>query len=160
MCSEVFVKAVVQRVSRAAVLVEGATDGEIGAGLLVLLGVAKGDGEADVRYMTEKLATLRIFSDRAGKMNLAVSEAGGALLVVSQFTLLGDTAKGRRPGFDQAAPPDLARERYEQVVDGLTRRGLSVVTGRFGAHMAVELVNDGPVTLIVDSGPGRSSEAD
>ncbi|TAJ10658.1 MAG: D-tyrosyl-tRNA(Tyr) deacylase [Nitrospirae bacterium] len=152
-------KAVIQRVLCATVLVDGATVGAIGPGLLVLLGVAKGDGEDEVRYMVEKLSTLRIFSDQAGKMNLAVSEAGGSLLVVSQFTLLGDTAKGRRPGFDQAAPPELARALYEQVVNGLKLLGLHVATGRFGAHMAVELVNDGPVTLIVDSGKGRSSES-
>lgn len=152
-------KAIIQRVSRATVRVEGTTVGEIGVGLLVLLGVAQGDSEDDVRYMVEKLSTLRIFSDQAGKMNLAVSEAGGQLLVVSQFTLLGDTAKGRRPGFDQAAPPETARSLYEHVVNGLKLLGLHVATGRFGAHMAVELVNDGPVTLIVDSGKGRSSES-
>lgn len=144
-------KAVIQRVSRASVRVEGATVGEIGVGLLVLLGVAKEDGEDDVRYMVEKLSTLRIFGDEAGKMNRSVSDAGGALLVVSQFTLLGDTAKGRRPGFDHAAPPELARALYEQVVNGLKILGLHVATGRFGAHMAVELVNDGPVTFILDS---------
>ncbi len=153
-------KAVIQRVSRASVLVAGETIGEIGAGLLVLLGVAKGDGEADVRYMVEKLSTLRIFGDEAGKMNRSIGEAGGALLVVSQFTLLGDTAKGRRPGFDQAAPPELARALYEQVVNGLKILGLRVATGRFSAHMEVELVNDGPVTLILDSGQRRASGTD
>jgi len=150
-------KAVIQRVSRATVRVEGTTVGEIGAGLLVLLGVAKGDGDDDVRYLVEKLATLRIFSDPAGKMNRSIQEAGGALLIVSQFTLLGETAKGRRPGFDQAAPPDLARTLYERVVSELRHRGLPVATGAFGAHMAVELVNDGPVTFIVDGRGGPAS---
>lgn len=152
-------KAVVQRVARASVHVEGKTVGEIGAGLLVLLGVAKGDGEADVCYLVEKVATLRMFSDAAGKMNLAVSEAGGSLLVVSQFTLLADTAQGRRPGFDRAAPPAVALALYEQVVEGLKARGLSVATGRFGAHMEVELLNDGPVTFIVESRGGPAPAA-
>lgn len=144
-------KAVIQRVARAAVVVDGQTVGRIAAGLLVLLGVARDDGDSDVRYMVEKLAGLRIFSDPQGKMNLSVGDRGGALLLVSQFTLLADTQKGRRPGFDQAAPPETARAYYEQVLTGLKSRGLTVETGVFGAHMQVELVNDGPVTLIVDS---------
>jgi D-tyrosyl-tRNA(Tyr) deacylase len=144
-------KAVIQRVSRASVEVEGRPVSHIRHGLLVLLGVAKGDEESDVHYMVEKLATMRIFGDQQGKMNLSLSEAGGALLVVSQFTLLGDTAKGRRPGFDRAAPPDAARLLYEQVVAGLKSRGLEVETGLFGAHMKVSLENDGPVTFILDS---------
>ncbi len=148
-------KAVIQRVSRASVEVEGRTVGQIGPGLLVLLGVAKGDGEPDVRSMVEKLATLRIFGDQQGKMNLSIGDVGGALLVVSQFTLLGDTAKGRRPGFDQAAPPDQARLLYEQVAAGLRSRGLPVETGVFGAHMKVELLNDGPVTFLFDSRRGE-----
>ncbi len=148
-------KAVLQRVTRASVKVDGQVLGEIAGGLLILLGVAKGDGEADVRYMLEKIPGLRIFSDEQGKMNRSVTElageGGGAVLVVSQFTLLGDTDRGRRPGFDQAAPPDVARTLYEQVVAGLKQRGLAVETGLFGAYMTVSLENDGPVTFILDS---------
>jgi D-tyrosyl-tRNA(Tyr) deacylase len=149
-------KAVLQRVTRASVEVAGQPVGRIGAGLLVLLGVAKGDEPADVRWMVEKLATLRVFPDADGKMNLDLVAAGGALLVVPQFTLLGDTAKGRRPGFDRAAPPAVARALYEEVVAGLTARGLRVETGRFGAHMQVSLVNDGPLTFILDSRGGAA----
>jgi len=148
-------KAVLQRVTRASVKVDGEVLGEIAGGLLILLGVAKGDGEADVRYMLEKIPGLRIFSDEQGKMNRSVTElageGGGAVLVVSQFTLLGDTDRGRRPGFDQAASPDVARTLYEQVVAGLKQRGLAVETGLFGAYMTVSLENDGPVTFILDS---------
>ena len=147
-------KAVLQRVTRASVEVDGQVMGQIGAGLLVLLGVAKGDGEADVRYMLEKIAGLRIFSDEQGKMNRSITELGGGVLLVSQFTLLGDTEKGRRPGFDQAAPPDVARTLYEQVIAGLKQRGLAVATGLFGAYMTVSLENDGPVTFILDSRGG------
>lgn len=151
-------RAVLQRVTRASVKVEGQVVGEIAGGLLILLGVAKGDGEADVRYMLEKIPDLRIFSDQHGKMNRSVAalggEGGGSVLVVSQFTLLGDTGKGRRPGFDQAAPPDVARTLYGQVVAGLKQRGLAVETGLFGAHMTVSLDNDGPVTIILDSRNG------
>jgi D-tyrosyl-tRNA(Tyr) deacylase len=149
-------KAVVQRVSRAAVRVDGETVGAIEAGLLVLLGIAKGDGEADVDALVEKLATLRIFADGQGKMNLSIVDVSGQLLVVSQFTLLGDTSRGRRPGFDQAAPPADARRLYESAVDRLKGRGLSVQTGIFGALMEVELVNDGPVTLLLDCKGGQS----
>ncbi len=149
--------AVIQRVLQASVKVGDETVGRIGQGMLVLLGVAKGDGQADVDYLAEKLATFRIFSDEAGKMNRSIADAGGALLVVSQFTLLGDTRQGRRPGFDAAAPPDLAKALYEQVVEALTRKGLPVETGRFGAHMRVALENDGPVTFIVES-PGKRPE--
>ncbi|MEK6525623.1 MAG: D-aminoacyl-tRNA deacylase [Nitrospirota bacterium] len=147
-------RAVIQRVSRASVVVDGKVEGQIGAGLLVLLGVAKGDGAPDVQYMVEKIATLRIFGDQQGKMNLSLGEVGGAVLIVSQFTLVGDTDKGRRPGFDKAAPPDTARTLYDQVVDGLKGRGLRVETGLFGARMRVSLENDGPVTFILDSRPG------
>lgn len=151
-------RAVLQRVTHASVKVDGQVVGEIAGGLLILLGVAKGDGEADVRFMLEKIPDLRIFSDQHGKMNRSVAElvgeGGGAVLVVSQFTLLGDTGKGRRPGFDQAAPPDVARTLYGQVVAGLKQRGLAVETGLFGAHMTVSLDNDGPVTIILDSRSG------
>lgn len=147
-------RAVIQRVSRASVVVDGKVEGQIGAGLLVLLGVAKGDGAPDVQYMVEKIATLRIFGDQQGKMNLSLGEVGGAVLIVSQFTLAGDTDRGRRPGFDKAAPPDTARTLYDQVVDGLKGRGLRVETGLFGARMRVSLENDGPVTFILDSRPG------
>ncbi len=148
-------KAVLQRVTRASVKVDGQVLGEIAGGLLILLGVAKGDGEADVHYMLEKIPGLRIFSDEQGKMNRSITElageGSGAVLVVSQFTLLGDTDRGRRPGFDQAATPDVARTLYEQVVAGLKQRGLAVETGLFGAYMTVSLENDGPVTFILDS---------
>jgi D-tyrosyl-tRNA(Tyr) deacylase len=147
-------RAVLQRVTRASVEVDDQVMGQIGAGLLVLLGVAKEDGEADVRYILEKIAGLRIFSDEQGKMNRSITELGGGVLLVSQFTLLGDTDKGRRPGFDQAAPPDAARTLYEQVVAGLKQRGLTVATGLFGAYMTVSLENDGPVTFILDSRGG------
>jgi len=144
-------RAVLQRVTHASVTVDGRTEGQIGAGLLVLLGVAKGDEDRDVQYMVEKIATLRIFGDAEGKMNLSISESGGSVLIVSQFTLLGDTEKGRRPGFDRAAPPEAARARYEEVVAGLRGRGLQVETGVFGARMRVSLENDGPVTFMLDS---------
>ena len=144
-------KAVIQRVTRASVEVDGMIVGRIGAGLLVLLGVAKGDDERDLSYLFEKLQTLRIFGDDQGKMNRSLVDVGGALLLVSQFTLLGDTSKGRRPGFDLAASPEAARALYEQAVERLRSAGLTVETGVFGAHMQVELLNDGPVTFIVDS---------
>jgi len=144
-------RAVVQRVSRAAVRVEGRTVGEIGPGLLVLLGVAAGDGEQEARWMADKLAALRIFEDREGKMNLSVAGAGGGLLVVSQFTLLGDTRKGNRPSFVDAAPPEPANALYEKVCALLREKGLPVAQGVFRAHMEVELLNDGPVTILVDS---------
>lgn len=144
-------KAVLQRVTRASVTVEGRVIGRIDHGLVVLLGVAKGDGEADVQQVAEKITRLRIFSDDAGKMNRAIGEVGGAVLLVSQFTLVGNTAKGRRPSFDDAAPPDLARALYAAVGAALQAAGLSVAWGEFGAHMAVELINDGPVTFLVDS---------
>lgn len=144
-------KAVIQRVTRASVEVEGQVVGRIDLGLLVLLGVAKGDGEGDLSYLVEKVQALRIFNDDQGKMNRSLRDVGGALLVVSQFTLLGDTAKGRRPGFDLAAPPEAARAWYDEAVQRLRHEGLKVETGVFGSHMQVELLNDGPVTFIVDS---------
>lgn len=144
-------RAVIQRVARASVEVDGTIVGKIDAGLLVLLGVAKGDGEPDVRYLVETLRTMRIFSDEQGKMNRSLMDVNGAILLVSQFTLLGDTAKGRRPSFDDAALPDQARALYEQVTAGLKAQGTPVQTGVFAAHMKVELVNDGPVTMLLDS---------
>jgi D-tyrosyl-tRNA(Tyr) deacylase len=147
-------KAVIQRVRRASVEVEDRVVGRIERGLLVLLGVAQGDGPADVAYMVEKIPALRIFGDEQGKMNRSLSDAGGALLLISQFTLLGDTGRGRRPGFEQAAPPDAARGLYEQVVAGLREHGHRVETGVFAAHMVVSLENDGPVTFVVDSRKG------
>ncbi|MBS0159422.1 MAG: D-tyrosyl-tRNA(Tyr) deacylase [Nitrospira sp.] len=144
-------KAVIQRVTRASVEVDGRIVGRIGAGLLVLLGVAKGDEERDLLYLVEKLHTLRIFADDQGKMNRSLVEVGGEVLLVSQFTLLGDTTKGRRPGFDRAAAPDEARTWYEQAVTRLRAGGVKVETGVFGAHMQVELLNDGPVTFLLDS---------
>ena len=144
-------RAVIQRVTRASVEVEGRTVGAIGSGLLVLLGVAKGDGEADCRFMIEKLRGLRIFADDAGKMNHSLADVGGAILLVSQFTLLGNTRSGRRPGFEEAAPPEEANRLYELVSAGLKAEGTAVETGVFAAHMKVALVNDGPVTFLLDS---------
>lgn len=146
-------RAVVQRVSQAKVEVDGTVVGEIGAGVLVLLGVAKPDAPADAEYLAEKICGLRIFSDDSGKMNLSLLETGGAMLAVSQFTLYGDCRKGRRPSFDHAAGADQARALYEHFVAAARRAGARVETGVFQAHMAVSLVNDGPVTLIVDSPP-------
>ena len=144
-------RAVIQRVSRARVAVDGKTAGEIGRGMLVLLGVAKTDAEADAEYLAEKTAGLRAFNDAAGKMNCSLAESGGAILVVSQFTLYGDCRKGRRPSFDQAAGVEQANALYERYVELLRARGLRVETGVFQARMEVELVNDGPVTLLLDS---------
>ncbi len=144
-------RAVVQRVSRARVEVEGRTTGEIGPGMVVLLGVAKTDAEADAAQLAEKIAGLRLFNDDNGKMNRSVEEVGGALLVVSQFTLHGDCRKGRRPSFDRAAPAAQAQALYEKFLHVLRHRGLQVETGVFQAMMEVELVNAGPVTLLVDT---------
>ncbi len=141
---------VLQRVSRAAVRVDGAAVGEIGRGILALVGVERGDGAAAVAAAAEKLAGLRIFPDGDGKMNLDVRQAGGAFLVVSQFTLAGSLARGRRPSFDDAAPPEAAAPLVEALVADLRARGLTVETGRFRAHMEVDLVNDGPVTFVLD----------
>ncbi len=149
--------AVIQRVSRASVTVEGRVTGEVGRGLLVLLGVRKGDTEQDADFLATKIGGLRIFSDAQGKMNLAASEAGGAMLVVSQFTLCGDCRKGRRPGFDDAAPPAEATRLYEFFCGRLRQQGYRVETGVFGAMMAVELVNDGPVTFVLESEPRAAS---
>lgn len=147
-------KAVVQRVSSAKVEVDGRIVGQIGRGMLVLLGVEKGDTERDADWMAEKIVHLRLFEDEAGKMNLALAEAGGGVLAVSQFTLAGNCAKGRRPSFDSAAPPDEASRLYRYFNARLQDLGAPVETGVFQATMAVTLVNDGPVTFILES-PGR-----
>ena len=143
-------RAVVQRVRRARVVVGDEVVGEIAAGLLVLLGVTHADMEEHARWLADKIVGLRIFADDEGKMNRDVVEAGGAVLVVSQFTLYGDCRKGRRPSFIEAAPPSIAIPLYEAFVNGIKALGVPTATGRFGADMQVELVNDGPVTLIVD----------
>ena len=144
-------RAILQRVTRVRVLVEDEVVGQIDRGLLVLLGVSQADGPAQAQWLADKVAGLRIFADDEGKMNRDVMEAGGGILVVSQFTLYGDCQKGRRPSFIDAAAPDLAVPLYEAFINGLRARGIRVATGRFGAMMQVELINDGPVTLIVDS---------
>jgi D-tyrosyl-tRNA(Tyr) deacylase len=144
-------RAVLQRVAQARVVIAGETVGQIQHGLLVLLGVEKSDTREDVAWLADKVAALRIFNDAQGKMNLSVADVQGALLVVSQFTLYGDCRKGRRPSFIDAAPPEIAIPLYEAFIRALQAQGLPVATGRFGAMMQVELVNDGPVTLIVDS---------
>ena len=144
-------RAVLQRVRRARVLVEGDAVGAIDGGLLVLLGVAPGDSADQARWMADKVVGLRVFADGDGKMNLDVREAGGAILVVSQFTLFGDCKKGRRPSFVGAATPEVATPLYEAFVAAIRAHGVRAETGRFGADMQVELVNDGPVTLILDS---------
>lgn len=144
-------RAVVQRVARASVRVRGETVGEIGQGLLVLLAVARDDAEADVRYMVEKITGLRIFDDAEGRMNLSVKETGGALLVVSQFTLYGDVRRGKRPSWSEAAPPEVAELLYEMFVAEARKTGVRVEKGSFRQMMEVELVNVGPVTILLDS---------
>lgn len=144
-------RAVVQRVKSAAVHVEGRIIGEIGQGLLVLVGVGRGDGEKDITYLASKLPELRIFEDTSGKFNLSLREVGGKMLVVSQFTLFGDCRKGRRPSFIEAAEPAEARRLYEQLILKLRGQGVSVETGEFQAKMEVRLINDGPVTILLDS---------
>jgi D-aminoacyl-tRNA deacylase len=145
------VRAVLQRVASARVRVDDATVGEIGRGLLVLLGVARGDTAADAAAIAAKITALRVFEDDAGRMNLSVADVQGGVLVVSQFTLLGDCHSGRRPSYIHAAPPETANALYEAVVATVRQAGVPVATGFFRAHMAVELVNDGPVTLLIDS---------
>ena len=144
-------RAVVQRVSRAKVTVAGEVVGEIGTGLLVLLGVGEHDTSADSEYLAEKVVGLRIFPDDEGKMNRSLMDVGGGLLTVSQFTLYGDCRKGRRPSFITAARPELAVELYQAFVAEVRGRGITTATGRFQEHMDVELVNDGPITLLIDS---------
>ena len=144
-------RAVVQRAQEGSVTTEGQVVGQIGSGLVVLLGVAQEDQRADAEYLAAKISNLRIFEDAGGKMNRSLLDTGGEMLVVSQFTLLGDCRKGRRPSFVAAADPTKALELYEYFIEKVRRLGISVATGRFGAMMAVTLVNDGPVTLIVES---------
>ena len=144
-------RAVLQRVRSASVTVDGHAIASISQGLVVLLGVAKGDSDADVSYMVDKIPQLRVFSDEAGKMNRSIVDVQGELLMVSQFTLLGETHRGRRPGFDAAAPPDVAQRLYESVADAIRDCGVPVQTGKFGANMVVTLENDGPVTFVLDS---------
>lgn len=144
-------RAVVQRVSRGRVTVNGEVVGQIGEGYVVLLGVAREDDAAAADYMAEKIAGLRVFEDEEGKMNRSIQEEGGSILAVSQFTLYGDVRRGRRPGFDRAARPEQAEPLYERFVERLRALGIQVETGRFQTHMEVELVNDGPVTILVDS---------
>jgi D-aminoacyl-tRNA deacylase len=144
-------KAVIQRVRHAQVVVDGEVVGKIGPGFLVLLGVGKRDSEEDARYMARKIANMRIFSDAEGKFNLALGEVEGELLLVSQFTLYADTRKGRRPSFVDAAPPEMAESLVEKCAHFLREAGIRVETGRFGAHMEVSLLNDGPVTVIISS---------
>ena len=145
-------RAVVQRVSRARVTVDGEITGEIGLGLLVLLGVGRDDTNSDATYLAGKIAGLRVFEDGQGKMNLSVLDAGGSVLAVSQFTLYGDVRRGKRPSFDAAAAPEKARQLYEFFVEQIRAAGLRCETGRFQETMKVELVNEGPVTILLDSG--------
>jgi D-aminoacyl-tRNA deacylase len=144
-------RAVVQRVTRAQVTVADQIIGQIGGGLVILLGVEQGDGEPDAQQLADKIIQLRIFDDADGKMNLSLTDVRGSMLVVSQFTLLGDCRKGRRPSFIQAAAPELAEQLYETFVAAVGAQGIPVATGKFRATMQVELVNDGPVTLLLDS---------
>jgi D-tyrosyl-tRNA(Tyr) deacylase len=145
------VRAVIQRVSSARVLIEGQEHSRIGAGMLVLLGVEKEDTTEDAQLLARRIVELRIFEDETGRMNRSIADEGGQILAVSQFTLLGDCRKGRRPSFDPAAPPDIARTLYEQFVKEVGRLGVPVATGEFQAMMDVELTNQGPVTFILDS---------
>ena len=147
-------RAVIQRVSRASVAVDDKVAGQIGQGLLVLLGVSRTDTEAAADYLADKVMGLRIFEDAAGKMNLSVTEVNGGVLLVSQFTLYGDVRRGKRPSFDAAAPPEQARKLYEYMIERLRTLGIPCQTGVFQAMMQVELVNDGPVTILLDSEKG------
>jgi len=144
-------RACIQRVSEARVTVDGEATGQIGRGLVVLLGVGVGDGKSEMSWLAEKIVGLRVFEDDAGKMNRSLAEVGGAMLVVSQFTLYGDCRKGRRPSFTTAAPPELAERLYEEFVERVRSCEIAVATGRFREHMLVSLVNDGPVTLWIDT---------
>lgn len=148
-------RAVLQRVSRAVVSVDGAVVGEIGHGYVVLVGVGHDDSEADARALADKIVGLRLFADPTGKMNLSVADIGGDVLIVSQFTLLADVRKGRRPSFVNAATPDRAAPLVEEVAEEIRLHGIAVPTGVFGAHMQVEMTNDGPVTLVLEAVDGR-----
>lgn len=148
-------RAVLQRVARAVVTVDGDVVGEIGRGLLLLVGVAHGDGEGEANALVDKVLGLRIFPDAEGRMNLSVADAGGSVLLVSQFTLLADIRRGRRPSFTDAADPDVAEPIIETMASRLAAAGIQVATGLFGAKMAVELVNDGPVTIVAEVSEGR-----
>lgn len=144
-------RAVVQRVARGSVSVDGNIIGKIGRGLVVLLGIKNGDEKSAADFLTAKIVNLRIFEDAAGKFNLSALDVGAEILAVSQFTLYADTRRGRRPGFTDAAPPEISFPLYQYAADGLRKSGLKVVTGEFGAHMVVEIINDGPVTILLDS---------
>ena len=144
-------RAVIQRVSSASVTVSSEITGEIGPGLLVFLGIHHDDGDQEIQWMAEKVSNLRIFEDDAGKMNRSLIDTGGAMLVVSQFTLYGDCRKGRRPGYSAAAPPEHANALYQQFITNIAESGIEIASGKFQAHMDVSLVNDGPVTLLLDS---------
>jgi D-tyrosyl-tRNA(Tyr) deacylase len=144
-------RAVIQRVRRASVTVDGAVTGAIERGLLVFLGVGREDTQNDIDFIADKIANLRIFEDDSGKMNLSVSDIGGAVLLISQFTLFGDCRKGRRPDFTAAGPPDMAKHLYEHTIAAVKANAVPVETGVFAAHMDIDSINDGPVTLIVDS---------
>jgi len=146
-----YMRAVIQRVKSAEVLVDGRVSGKIGNGLLVFVGMARGDGEEDISYLTSKLPDLRIFEDTSGKFNLSLREIGGEMLVVSQFTLYGDCRKGRRPSFTEAEDPALAKDLYERFISRLREQNIPVQTGEFQAKMEVHLINDGPVTLTLES---------
>ncbi|HVP80235.1 MAG TPA: D-aminoacyl-tRNA deacylase [Thermodesulfobacteriota bacterium] len=152
-------RAVIQRVKSAQVSVDSRVSGKIGKGLLVLLGVGKGDGESDLSFLTSKIPELRIFEDASGKFNLSLREIDGEILVVSQFTLYGDCRRGRRPSFTDAEEPAAAKHLYEQFISTLRGQGLSVETGEFQAKMEVHLVNDGPVTLLLDSRQGEGEKS-
>ena len=144
-------RAIIQRVAHASVTIDGAVHGKIGPGLLILLGVSEDDAEEDARYLADKCAGLRIFTDENDKMNLSLKDIEGEVMAVSQFTLYGDARKGRRPSFSDAARPDVANPLYEEFVEKLRAQGITVGTGEFGAHMMVELTNDGPVTILLES---------
>lgn len=144
-------RAVIQRVKKASVSVDGQITGQIGQGLLVFLGIGRDDCQADIDFTADKIINLRIFEDAGGKMNLSVRDIGGGILLVSQFTLFGDCRRGRRPDFSAAAAPETAKMLYEQTIEAIRRNGVSVETGIFAAYMIIDAVNDGPVTLILDS---------